>query len=239
MTENPGDLAALEPLEPLETGGPAGAPGAMTSDEAMLQSLKSGLPAPAMNPFCRDKSYYKFLWAGVIIFLGCLMPFGPDYNVSGYQTMSGMVYLLVGIGMIRTWWGAINLNRSSGGSLLWLVFCFIPLFAVILNIVAFDAKEAYDAAVASDIIQGPFDYSASWGDLFSDMGGALGKDNDAALRVGHFFRLFGPGQIFVFLGAVWAELGFFGGVLGGAKKNKQLKQQKQMAAAEKRRVGKK
>lgn len=237
MTQTPGDLATLEPLEPLEAGGPGGTPGAMTADEAMMQAMRSGLPAPAMNPFCRDKAYYKFLWAGVIIFLGCMMPFDANYGAAGYQTMSGAVYLLIAVGMTWTWWGAINANRSSGASLKWLVFCFAPLVAVTMNMIAFDPARAAAAAIAMGYLPegGVFTFSASWGDLFGDIGSALAKDNDAAARVAGFWRLFGSGQFFCFFGAVIAELGFFGGVLGGAKQNKQLAQQKQMAASEKRR----
>ncbi len=55
----PGDLASLEPLEPLDTAGMA-APANVT-DDAALQIMRSGLPAPAFNPFCRDKSLYKRL----------------------------------------------------------------------------------------------------------------------------------------------------------------------------------
>ena len=60
-------------------------------------------------------------------------------------------------------------------------------------------------------------------------------DAEAATRVEGFWRLFGPGQFFVFLGALIAELGFVGGVIGGAKKNKADQKQKQMAAAERKR----
>lgn len=239
MTENAGDLATLEPLEPLDAGGADGGPGAMTADEAMLQAMRSGLPAPGFNPYCRDKAYYKFLWAGIIMLVGCLMPFDANQAAAGWQTMSGAIYLLIAIGMIKTWWGAINTNRSGGASLLWLVFCFAPLVAVIMNMVAFEPAQAFGVAQGRGYVHSdptaPFEYSATWKDMFSDIGSALGKDNDAAARVGNFWRLFGPGQFFVFFGAVLAELGFIGGVLGGAKKNKELKQQKQMAAAERKR----
>ena len=60
---NPGDLATLQPLEPLDAGGgPDAAGGTMSTEDATLQVLRSGLPAPAFNPQCRDKTYYKFLF---------------------------------------------------------------------------------------------------------------------------------------------------------------------------------
>ncbi|MCA8949267.1 MAG: hypothetical protein KDE27_07180 [Planctomycetes bacterium] len=239
MSQTSGEyLATLEPLEPLESGGPEGAPGAMTADEAMLQAMRSGLPAPAINPYCRDKSYYAFLWAGILMLVGCIMPFDANYAAAGYQTMTGAIYMLIAIGMIRTWWGAINTNRSGGSSILWLLVCFVPLVATIMKMAAFDPAKAFEAASSHGFVTGKFEYAAGWGSFFGDIGGALAKDEEAAIRVGNFWRLLGPGSFFVFLGALIAELGFVGGVLGGAKKNKQLKQAKMAAAAEKRRQAK-
>lgn len=231
---NPAALASLEPLEPLDAGGMSG--GASSAhDEATLQALRSGLPAPAFNPYCRDKAFYKFLFAGVIMLVGCLMPFSANTALAGYQTMSGAVYTLIAIGMIWTWWGAIASNRSTGASLKWLLFCFVPLLAIVMNMMAFVPADALQFAASRGWLPADAPVSGSWKELFSDMGSALAKNADAALRVEHFWRLFGPGQVFVFLGALSAELGFFGGVVGGAKKNKQDKQQKQMAAAERKR----
>lgn len=232
---NHGDLASLQPLDPLDAGTAADAAGgAMSTEEATLQALRSGLPAPGFNPLCRDKTYYKFLFAGVIMFVGCMMPFSADTSRPGYQSMSGACYLLIAIGMIWTWWGAIHSNRSTGASLKWLLLCVIPLIAIIMNMTAFDPKAVFDAG-ANKWLPADAQYSDSWKTMFKDAGSALAKSADAALRVEHFWRLFGPGQFFVFFGALLAELGFFGGVLGGARQNKQQKQQKQMAAAERKR----
>ncbi len=237
MSQTPGDLATLEPLEPLDAGA-APAPVGMTSDEAMMQAMRSGLPAPAMNPFCRDKSYYRFLWAGILMLIGTLMPFDANFGAAGYQTIGGAVYLVLAIGMIRTWWAAINTNRSGGSSILWLLLCFIPLIGTILTMTGFDPQKAYDLAFARGYIGGEFPFPATWGDFFGDLGGVLAKDEESGVRVSNFWRLLGPGVFFVFLGAVLAELGFIGGVMGGAKKNKELKQAKMAAAAEKRRQSK-
>lgn len=241
MTENAGDLATLEPLEPLDAGGAGGAPGGATSDEALLQAMRSGLPAPAFNPYCRDKAYYKFLWAGIIMLLGCLMPFDANQGAAGWQTMSGAIYTIIALGMIKTWWGAINTNRSAGASLFWLLACMAPLIAGAMNMSAFEPAEAAKAAMERGWVHGNFAYPDSWKAMFGDMGTGLGKSadaGDAAARVGNFWRLFGTGQFFVFFGALFAELGFIGGIFGGMKKNKELKQAKQMAAAERKRGGK-
>ncbi|MFN9704594.1 MAG: hypothetical protein ACK595_07195, partial [Planctomycetota bacterium] len=58
----------------------------------------------------------------------------------------------------------------------------------------------------------------------------------AGERVGGFWRLLGVGNVFVFLGALLAELGFLGGIVGGAKKNKADTKAMMPAAAERTRM---
>lgn len=232
----PGDLASLEPLEPLDTAGMA-APANVT-DDAALQIMRSGLPAPAFNPFCRDKSLYKFLFAGVVMFVGCLMPFSADYAQVGYKTMSGGLYLVIAIAMIWTWWAAIHNNRTTGASLKWLLLSGAPLIAGIMILIGFDAVAALATAKAHGILPNTAETSATWGALFDDLFTAGRPSDDApaaAARAETFWRLLGPGRLFVMIGGLIAELGFFGGILGGAKKNKQNKQMKQMAASERKR----
>jgi hypothetical protein len=117
----------------------------------------------------------------------------------------------------------------------WLLLCFLPLIAGLLSMMAFDPKAALEVAARAGLLPSDAPVSGSWKELFGDMGSGLAKSESAALRVEHFFRLFGPGRFVVFLGALLAEVSFFGGVLAGMKKNKQDKMQKQMAAAERKR----
>lgn len=236
MTDSaqPGELASLEPLEPLDTGDVAGqgAPTASMGDDAVLATLRAGL-APAFNPNCRDKTFYRFLFSGVIMLVGVLMPFSAELGRAGYQTMSGGFYTLLGIAMVWSWWAAIATNRPFG--LKWLLWAAVPLIATSMNMAAFDASVAQQAAVAAGWVRPDMPFSADWKAMFGDIGSALAKNAEAAVRVEGFWRLFGPGQFFVFLGALMAEFGFFGGVIGGAKKNKADQKQKQMAAAERKR----
>jgi len=229
----PGELASLEPLEPLDAGAPP-AGGAVGNDDLLVQVARGGL-APAFNPYCRDKSFYRFLFAGVVILVGCLMPFTADTSRAGYQYISGGVYALVGIALVWSWWASIAHNRPLGVK--WVALAFVPLLAILMNIVAFDAAAARAAAVdlgwLKDLPQTMA--SGSWGAMFKDIGSALAKDQEAAMRVEHFWRLFGPGQLFVFLGALMAEAGLIGGIVGGAKKNKADKKAMMMAIAEKKR----
>lgn len=233
---NTPELATLEPLEPLDAGGPAPVAAAPAGAEAAAAMARASLPAPGYNPFCRDKTFYRFLFAGVLIVLGCLMPFGVDYAQVGYKTMSGACYLVIGIAMVWTWWGAIHNNRSTSASLKWILLCAIPMVAGIMGLVGYDPQVALAEAQARNLLLGQ--EVSTWSTLFGDMFTA-GRPSEAApaaaLRVENFWRLHGVGKIFVLLGAVIAELGFFGGVLGGAKKNKQERQTKMVAATERKR----
>lgn len=209
-------------------GGPSNA-------DATLQALRSGLPAPAYNPYCRDKSFYRFLWAGVIMFAGCMMPFSADLARSGYTTMSGGFYLLIAIAMTWSWWASIANNRPVG--LKWLLFAAVPLIGSLMAMISFDPAVAHANAVqAGWLKEGTWlTYSETWKAAFSDMGSALMKNPEAGARVEGFWRLLGVGNVFVFLGALIAELGFVAGIVGGAKQNKADAKQRQMAAAERKR----
>ncbi|MGE3171236.1 MAG: hypothetical protein AB7O97_01340 [Planctomycetota bacterium] len=245
MTDS-GNVPELQELESLEPGASADG-GTAAMDERALQTMRAGLPPPAFNPICTDKTSYRFLMCGVLMVLGCLMPFSADLNQAGYKTMGGAFFMFIGIGMVWTWWAAIHHNRSTGASLKWLGLCLIPMIAQILNMVDYDAKVALDAAQHWGVISGNAELMApeagrddpyTWGTMFSDAVLALSKKLEspqAAERVGIFFRCFGTGKVFVFLGALLAEFFFIAGIVGGAKQNKQQKVQRMAAAAERKR----
>ena len=90
------DLASLEPLEPLEASQP------MAQQDPMA-AQRAGLAAPAFNMYCTDKTFYRFLFAGVVMFVGCMMPFSAEIGRSGYQTLAGGFYLLIAIAMTLGW----------------------------------------------------------------------------------------------------------------------------------------
>jgi hypothetical protein len=228
----PAELASLEPLEPLETGTASAA--ASGGDDVLVQLTRGGL-APAYNPYCRDKTFYRFLFCGVMIVLGCMMPFTADASRAGYQYMSGAIYTLIGIALIWSWWGAIAHNRPKGVN--WVAMCFVPLLAITMNLIAFDPMAARMAAIEMGWLKDVAATmpSASFGEMFADIGGALAKKAEPAAKVEYFWRLFGPGQVFVFLGALLAEFSLIGGIVGGAKKNSAEKKAKMMAIAEKKR----
>jgi hypothetical protein len=242
MTD-PSNVPELQDLEPLDAGGiaapgleppGAGAPGA---GDATLLALRSGLPPPAFNPRCTDKTSYKFLMCSVLMLIGCCMPFGADVHLVGYKTMSGAVFTFIALGMLWTWWGAIHNNRSTKASFKWLLLCFVPLAVQAMHFIAYEPLEALKAAKEMGFLPSGAQVS-TWSDLFTDIGTALGKSADAgvaAAKVETFFRCFGAGRFFVFLGALLTEVYLVLGVVGGAKKNKMDKLAKQSTGAERRR----
>ncbi|MHC5064627.1 MAG: hypothetical protein ACYTG5_11715 [Planctomycetota bacterium] len=222
MTEEHDDMPDLEPIA---EAAPAAAPAA--SAPTRRPGLP-GLPPPAFNPTA-DKEYYRFQFAGLIMFVGCLMPFGPEWDMNGYKTMSGAFFLLISIGMIWSWWGAIHTARFSGKNLRWVGLCFIPFIVELFNLIsAFDEPAvramvaAQAAAMEGDVI---VPIAADWGEVWAGM---TDFNNTAATeKVGNFFRAFGTGKVVVFVGAFLAELFMLLAVFGGAKAAKQQKAAKQ------------
>ena len=230
MTDSgtPSDLASLEPLEPLD-GAAAAAP---TSDDPLAMQ-RAGLAAPAHSMYCRDKAFYRFLFAGVVMFVGCMMPWTAEIDRAGYQTLSGGFYLLIAIAMIWSWWASIANNRPV--SMKWLLFSLVPLIGSGMALFTFDAAAAYEVAQQRGWLPADLAFSATWSDLFSDIGSALAKSEDAPIRVGNFWRLLGPGNVLVFFGALLAEAGFLMGLVGGARQSQQQRRAHEVAAAERRR----
>ncbi len=225
MTDN--DLASLEPLEPLAGAAPAAAP------QDPMAAQRAGLGAPAFNMYCADTSMYRFLFAGVVMFVGCMMPFSAELSRAGYQTVSGGFYLLIAIALIWSWWGSIANNRASGVK--WVLAASLPLIASVWNLIVFDPEAAHAVASSRGWVAADMTHSASLLELLKDMGMAIAKDSEAALRAEGFWRLMGPGNLFILLGSLLAEAGLIFGITGGMKQNKQAQQEKRMKAAERKR----
>lgn len=223
----------LQELEPLEEPAqePGAAPAATPGDPPgapVAPPVHPGLAAPAYNP-AADKQYFRFLFAGVVMFLGCLMPFGPEWDMAGYKTLGGAFAFFVAIGMIWSWWGAISTNRFRGANLKWVGLALFPLIFGIVNLMgAFEAP-----AVKDYIAQGKVPAEWGWGDFFSAFFSF--KDPVAQANADNFVRAFGSGKIVVFIGAVLAEVFMVMAVFGGAKHAKQQKAASAAARASRRR----
>ncbi len=204
MTEtHPEELQELEPLHESDPGGaPAPSGAAEPQYQAMiLQRLMSGMAAPFFN-LGADKAYYRFFFGGLLITLGALMPFDSDWTHLGYRSFTGALWLIIGLGVMWTMWGAISTGKVR---FRWLLLAGIPLLWSLWHL--FMNPEPPDFGPG---IEG-------WGDLFA----LIGKRELSAF--GNGLQHYGPGRLFVLLGSLYVELTFILGVFGGVQKNKQIK----------------
>lgn len=170
---------------------------------AMYQRSFAGAPAPAFNPTA-SREYYRFLFAGVLILVGCLMPFDGDWSHVGYKQFSGGVFFVIGLGLTWTSWGAIH---TGAFRMKWPLLAFLPFVWGLLHVIfpGFPAEGEV----------------TSWGDVFGLIGAT--DDDDRFHKFGNALQMFGPGKLFVFLGSLLALFGFAAGIFGGAKKLKAQK----------------
>lgn len=240
--ENLGDLPELEPIddktpptsdsatpptpgsEP-STPPPADPTAAMPPEAAGApRQPVAGLPAPAFNPGV-DKEYYRFLFAGLVMLIGCLMPFGPEWEMAGYKTLGGAFAMLVAIGMVWTWWCAIATARFSGKNLKWVGFTLLVFVFQLMNVL-----RAWDAPAVVDWVQNArIPMPLGWGEFFEAF---FDFNNvEAQLKADNFVRAYGSGKIVVLVGALMAELFMVLAIFGGAKAAKLQKAAKREASA--------
>ena len=228
------NLPELDELEPIEEATPAQSADA-SADPAQaavpVAMASPGLAPPASNP-AAGKQYYRFLFAGLVMLIGCCMPFGQYTQMdegdlmptviatygSALDSFAGGIYLIVALGMVWSWWGAIHRNKFSGANLKWVGLCLIPLMGTVLSLMA---------------------VSFSWGDFFSTWSESFTGDKATQDQAGPALQAMlgeaGIGRLMVFLGAILAEVFFIQGVFGGAKHAKAQKQAKMEAAGQRRR----
>lgn len=192
------DLPLLEAEEPVQS---------FDYSAALYQRSFAGAAAPAFNPSA-SKEYYRFLFAGILILLGCLMPFDEDWSHVGYKQFSGGIFALIGLGLTWTSWGAIH---TGAFRMKWALLAFLPFAWGLLHLIfpGFPSEAEAPGAVNG------------WGELFGLIGDT-GND-DRFHQFGNALQMFGPGKIFVFFGGLLAIFGFAAGIFGGAKKLKQQK----------------
>ena len=196
----------------------------------------TGCVSPAFNP-AAQKEYYRFFFAGMVMLLGCLMPFGPDYAGVGYKTLGGAFYTLIAVGMLWSWWGAIATNKFSSNELKWVALATIPFVLQLLGLVkAFEAPAVAEWIARHEAGQaGPI--AKNWGELFGALPAVFtGSDADSAMTVSNFFRAYGSGRVVLFFGALLAEVFLVMALVGGVSEVNAQKKAK-VAEARARRGG--
>ena len=196
------DLEELPELEPVAPAAPQ-----IDYQAATFQRLIAGAPAPAFNP-SSSKEYYRFLFAGVLIVVGCLMPFDSDWSHVGYKSFVGGCWLIIGLGLVWSMWAAINTGVLR---MKWTLLCFLPLVWGILSLFVWPQ---WPAATPEAGIDG----WGTWFSAFADTG-----DKDRFSKMGNALQHLGPGRILIFLGSLIAVLSFVGGIFSGAKRIKEQK----------------
>lgn len=254
MTE---ELQELEPLDDQPTAPRTPAAAVAEGPDGGAVAVVAGVPilgAPAYNP-AAGKEYFRFLFAGVLMFIGCMMPWGATpYESVGYETFGGAITLFIASGLIWSWWGSIAVNRFKGAALLWVVASLIPLLAQVnevlnrpgeITVNRVITQQEFDDGDFSLLAPGPVDGTVfvraekgdyGIGDFFGDY--TSFTDTGAQTQAIDFLYQFGPGRLIVLLAALWAEFAMAMAIFGGAKHNKAQKQSAAASRAAKTGAGK-
>jgi hypothetical protein len=208
---NTGDTS----LEPLEDQAAPRAPQA-SAVTPVVQT--SGVGAPAFGPRAH-KEYYRFFFAGLIMFLGCLMPFGPEWTMAGYKTISGALFTLIALGIMWSAWVAIGHNKFGGFTLRWIALAFVPFGVELYNLILFTSEPAIKSAIDAGTPPMP----NGWGELWECIKGF--KNPELSEKLNGWVRYFGTGKLVVFFGALYAEFHLLMAVFGGVRAGKQKKAQ--------------
>ena len=103
-----------------------------------------GLPAPVFG-IRAQKEYYRFFFAGLVLFMGCLMPWGPEWEMAGWQTFKGGVFTIIALGIMWSSWVAISHGKFDLSTMRWLVLASLPLTVMIWHLVfIFDEPAVLD-----------------------------------------------------------------------------------------------
>ena len=212
------------PLEPLEESAAPPAPSQQQVVTPVIQT--SGVGAPAFNPRAHTE-YYRFFFAGLTMFVGCMMPFGPEWSMAGYKTMSGALFTLIALGIMWSAWVAIGHNKFGGFTLRWIAMAFIPFGVELYNLILFADEPAIKSAIEANT-----PVAQNWGDFWTCLKSF--KNPEFAEKLNNWFRYFGTGKIIVFLGAVYAEFHLMKAIFGGVKAGQQKKVQAQTSRTSRR-----
>ncbi|MEZ5965874.1 MAG: hypothetical protein R3F56_18710 [Planctomycetota bacterium] len=210
-------IPELDSLEPLTDEA------AMVLEAAPGASTKTGLP-PIFYRADAHGEYYRFLFGGLIMTLGCFMPFGADM-VPGYQTLAGAFYLVLSLCLVWTMWIAIHSGRFR---MKWIMFALVPFLILLLDCI-FVGRNVGIAMFKATNPMAPI--AESWLDAIK---AGMSGSADEVPKGSNFLRAFGTGRVVVFIGSLLNFVSLVSAVFGGAKHAKAQKAAVRAAAAERR-----
>lgn len=184
-----------------DTIGAAPAPGNLSGPVPVGPPPGPG-PAPSAH-----KQLYQFLWGGIAILFGCLLPFhdaapgwvSSTYNAAlsgplGFQTVGGSIVAFCALLFVAAQWHCIKTNKVMLGPIL-LIF-FITFFAWRWFLPAFDANDSF---IALEVVRA----ESSWTSFFH-------RGDYFAAILNHV----GPGHLFLVGGSTYIVLVFILAIVG-------------------------
>jgi hypothetical protein len=88
----------------------------------LVERSFSGMACPLFNPNT-SKEYYRFFFGGLLMVIGCLMPFDADWSHLGYKTFAGAFFLIIGLGVCWSMWAAVNTGMVR---MKWILLTTLP-----------------------------------------------------------------------------------------------------------------
>ncbi len=199
-------LPELETLEPLTEGATA--------------SIKVGTAPPFYRSDAHGE-YYRFLFAGLVMSLGCMMPFSADLNGAGYKTLGGAFFTILSLGLVWSMWIAVYGGRFR---MKWIMLALIPFLVCLVDFIFVERDVGIKTFKDGPLADG-------WLDMFKN---AFSRTEEGTAKATNFCRAFGTGRIVLFIGSLLNFMFLFSAVFGGAKHAKAQKAAVRAAAAERR-----
>lgn len=203
----------LDTLEPLSDE-----PMVAATEAPAVSSTRLGLP-PIFYRAEAHGEYYRFLFAGLVMTLGCFMPFGADM-VPGYQTLAGAFYLVLSLCLVWSMWIAVYSGRFR---MKWIMLAVIPFLVGLIDFIWVERSYGIQT------FQG--EMASGWLDAIK-LGS--GGTPEGVTKAANFVRAFGPGRIVLFVGTLLNVLFLLSAVFGGVKHGKAQKAAARSALAERR-----
>ena len=144
----------------------------------------------ALGPFepTTPKQYFRWFFCGLMIFIGTLMPCGPDWGTMTIRTMLGGLFAIMGLGVMWNMWSAIYSGRFK---MFWILMLFIPIIIGVWR---------FTFALPAPEIFAKYNAPTNWNEFIQCFSSA--PPNWQGVR--NFFWVVGYGITFITLGSILA-----------------------------------